>query len=301
VTGMTVGFVGVGRMGQRMARHIIGAGFPVHVFDVSADAMAQLVAAGAQPARSAAEIAARCEVVLTVLPTAAAVEQAVAGAEGIVSGIHPGTVVVEMSTIPPAVARRLASVIEARGADYLDCPISGGVLGAEQGSLTLMVGGKPEVLERCRDVLAPMAGAIYHMGEIGAGLTTKLINQLLTMTQTVLVMEALAMGARAGIDLSTLHDLISKSSGTSWCWENRIPRILREAADTWVTLDICHKDLGLAKTLGEELGVPLFVSTGAFQVLQMAKGMDLGARDVSALGRLYEQMLGVTLRSEVER
>jgi 2-hydroxymethylglutarate dehydrogenase len=301
VAKMTVGFVGVGRMGSRMARRVLGAGFPVQAFDRSGDVMRETVAAGIRPAATAAALAAASDVVITVLPDAEAVEAAIEGADGIAAGIRSGSVVVEMSTISPLLTRRLARTIQARGADYLDCSISGGLPGAEQGSLTLMAGGKPEVLERCRDVLAPMSGAVYHMGEIGAGLTSKLINQLLTMTQTVLVVEALAVGARAGIHLDTLHDLISKSSGTSWCWENRIPRILREAADTWVTLDICHKDLGLAKTLGEELGVPLFVSTGAFQVLQMAKGMGLGSQDVSALGRLYEQMLGETLRAEGER
>ncbi len=292
-----VGVVGVGRMGRRMAHHVMGAGFAVTVFDVSPQAMAQAVAEGAQPSATAAELAGKSDVVLTVLPDAAAVEQAMLGEAGVAAGIRPGAVVVEMSTISPSLTRRLALAIQARGAHYLDCPISGGVPGAEQGTLTLMVGGDPAVLEMCRDALEPMAGGIYHMGEIGAGLTTKLINQLLTMTQTVLVTEALAMGARAGMNLTTLHELISKSSGRSWCWEHRIPRILKQAADAWVTVDICHKDLGLAKALGEELGVPLFVAGGAFQVLQIAKAMHLGERDVSTLGRLYEEMLGVKMRA----
>ncbi len=237
-----------------MAHHVMGAGFAVTVFDVSPQAMAQAVAEGARPSATAAELAGKSDVVLTVLPDAAAVEQAMLGEAGIAAGIRPGAVVVEMSTISPSLTRRLALAIQARGAHYLDCPISGGVPGAEQGTLTLMVGGDPAVLEMCRDALEPMAGGIYHMGEIGAGLTTKLINQLLTMTQTVLVTEALAMGARAGMNLTTLHELICKSSGRSWCWEHRIPRILKQAADAWVTVDICHKDLGLAKALGEELG-----------------------------------------------
>ncbi|HWU37645.1 MAG TPA: NAD-binding protein, partial [Candidatus Acidoferrum sp.] len=120
---------------------------------------------------------------------------------------------------------------------------------------------------------------------------------LLTMTQTVLVVEALAMGARAGLNLRTLHELIGKSSGRSWCWEHRIPRILEKNEEAWVTVDICHKDLGLAKALGEELGVPLFVATEAYQVLQMAKAMQLGDQDVSALGALYERMLGSEMRA----
>ena len=208
---------------------------------------------------------------------------------------------VEMSTISPILTRRLARAIEARGAHYLDCPVSGGLANAENGTLTLLVGGTAETLERCRPVLSPMAASIFHLGAVGAGLTAKLVNQLLTMTQTVLVAEALAVGARAGMDLRVLYDLVSKSSGNSWCWENRIPRMLTEPEDIRVTLDICHKDLGLATALGRDLGVPLFVASGAFQVLQMARGMGLGGRDVSGLAGLYERMLGGPLgpRDEV--
>jgi 3-hydroxyisobutyrate dehydrogenase-like beta-hydroxyacid dehydrogenase len=296
----TVGFVGVGRMGRRMARRVMEAGFVVNVFDLSTEAMTNSVAAGAQPAATAAGLAAKSDVVIIVLPDAAAVEAAIVGDDGVVAGIRPGTVVVEMSTISPSVAHRLAQAIEERGAHYLDCPVSGGIASAEKGALTLLVGGKAEVLEMCRRVLEPMAAAIFHLGDVGAGLTAKLVNQLLTMTQTVLVVEALAVGARAGIDLTTLYELITKSSGNSWCWENRIPRILKEPGDIRVTLDICHKDLGLAKALGEELGVPLFVATGAFQVLQMAKSMRLGEQDVSALARMYERMLGVQMRAQGE-
>lgn len=287
-------------MGARMARNVLKAGFGVNVYDVSPTALQEMVAAGAQAAGSPATVASSSDVVLSILPSAAVVEEALLGSEGVASGVRPGSTVVEMSTISPSLTRRLAAALEARGARYLDCPVSGGVPGAEKGTLTLLVGGEAEVLEGCREVLEPMAGAIYHMGEVGAGLTAKLVNQLLTMTQTVLVTEALAVGARSGMNLEALHQLISKSSGTSWCWENRIPRILKDARDRWVTVDICFKDLSLAKALAEELGIPLFVAGGAFQVLQMAEAMKLGPEDVSVLGRMYEQMLGIQMRSGEE-
>jgi 3-hydroxyisobutyrate dehydrogenase-like beta-hydroxyacid dehydrogenase len=293
----TIGFVGVGRMGSRMLSRVLGAGFPVMVFDSSSEAMARAVAAGAEPAATAAQLATRSNVVVIVLPSAAAVEATVMGPQGVAAGIRPGAVLVEMSTIAPSLARRHAQAIEKRGARYLDCPMSGGVINAEKGTLTLMVGGCAEALEQCREVLAPIAGTIFHLGGVGAGLTAKLVNQLLTMTQTVLVVEALAVAARAGIDLRVLYELVAKSSGASFCWENRVPRILEKAADIRVTVDICQKDLGLAKALGEELGVPLFVAAGAFQVLQLAKGMRLGEHDVSALATVYEQALGIVLRN----
>jgi 3-hydroxyisobutyrate dehydrogenase len=297
---MAVGFVGVGRMGSRMARRVLGAGFAVQAFDRSGDAMRDAVAAGVQPAATVAALAATSDVVITVLPDATAVEAAIEGADGVAAGIRAGAMVVEMSTISPILTRRLARVIEGRGAHYLDCPVSGGVANAENGTLTLLVGGTAEALERCRPVLSSMAASIFHLGPVGAGLTAKLVNQLLTMTQTVLVAEALAVGARAGMDLQLLYDLVSKSSGNSWCWENRIPRMLAKPEDIRVTLNICHKDLGLATALGKELGVPLFVASGAFQVLQLARGMGLGECDVSGLASLYERMLGVPLGTRDE-
>jgi len=301
VESAVVGFVGLGRMGGRMARRVIGRGFVVHAFDVLPGTLEPLVVAGARACSSPAEVAEKSDVVITVLPSGASVEAAVLGEGGIASSIRPGSVLMEMSTIAPSLSRRLSVEIQDRGAEYLDCPMSGGIPGAEKGNLTVMVGGKSEVLDNCRPVLEPMAKNIFHMGEVGAGLTTKLINQLLTMTQTVLTVEALAIGARAGVELSTLYDVVSKSSGGSWCWENRIPRILKGEAGAWVTIDICQKDLALATQLAEELGIPQFVSTGAFQVLQMAKSMGMGGEDVAVLGDMYDRMLGTHMRPSEEQ
>lgn len=292
----TVGFVGVGRMGSRMARNVMKAGFPVHAFDSSPAALEAIVAAGAVPAASAAEVAAACDVTLTVLQSADAVESAFLGRQGIVEGIRPGTIAIDCSTVSPMLSRRLAARLEEAGAAFLDCPVSGGPPGAEKGTLTILVGGKAELLEECRPVLEAMSSVIHHLGPVGAGLTGKLVNQLLIMSHAVLALEALSIGAKAGMDLQVLYDLVSRSSGNSWMWQNRVPRYLNRPDDIWSTLDICHKDLMHATELAKELNVPVFAAEAAFQVMQMGKAKGLGDQDLQELAQVYEDMLGISLR-----
>jgi 3-hydroxyisobutyrate dehydrogenase-like beta-hydroxyacid dehydrogenase len=291
-----VGFVGVGRMGSRMARNVLRAGFPVRVFDLSEAALEAMTAAGAVPADSPAEVAAASDVIITVLQSAEAVEAAYLGSGGIAEGIRPGAIAIDASTVSPTLARRVAGRIEEVGASFLDCPVSGGPPGAEKGTLTILAGGSAEALERCRDVLAPMSGAVHHLGPVGSGLTGKLVNQLLIMSHCVLALEALSLGAKAGMDLKVLYDLVSRSSGNSWAWQNRVPRYLYRPDDIWSTLDICHKDLMHATELAKELHVPVFTAQAAFQVMQMGKAKELGEEDLAALATVYEELLGISLR-----
>jgi 3-hydroxyisobutyrate dehydrogenase-like beta-hydroxyacid dehydrogenase len=283
-------------MGSRMARNVMKAGFPVSAFDLSSSALAETAAAGASKAASAAEVASRSEVTITVLQSAAAVEAAYLGKGGVLEGIGPGAVAIDCSTISPTLSKRVAAEIEKAGAHFLDCPVSGGPVGAEKGTLSILVGGDEAVLERCRDVLEPMAGQIYHLGPVGAGLTGKLVNQLLIMSHMVLALEALSLGAKAGMDLKVLYDLVGRSSGNSWAWQNRVPRYLNRPDDIWSTLDICHKDLMHATELAKDLHVPVFVAQAAFQMMQVGKARGLGDEDLQALAEVYEELLGIDLK-----
>lgn len=294
----SVGFVGVGRMGSRMARNVMKAGFPVTAFDLSLAALDASVADGAAMASSAAEVASRSDVTITVLQSAGAVEAAYLGKGGIVEGIRPGTIAIDASTISPTLTKRVAAEIEKAGAHFLDCPVSGGPVGAEKGTLSILVGGDEAVLARCREVLEPMSGQIYHLGPVGAGLTGKLVNQLLIMSHMVLALEALSVAAKAGMDLKVVYDLVSRSSGNSWAWQNRVPRYLSRPDDIWSTLDICHKDLMHATELAKDLQVPVFTAQAAFQVMQMGKAKGLGEGDLQELAQVYEETLGISLRAE---
>ncbi len=276
-----------------MALRVLSAGYEVVVRDVVPEAVSALVEAGARSADSPRRVAEVSDVIIAMLPGLSETESVSLEPQGIAEGIRPGAVLVDMSTSSPALSRKIASEMESRGAAFLDCPVSGGIVGAERGDLTLIVGGKPEALESCRDVLSSMAGAIYHLGDVGAGNVGKLMNQVLLMTQAVLGLEVLSTAARSGIDLPTLHDLVRKSTGNSWCWENRISIALGADIKTGA-FDIWAKDMKLGTALGREAGVPLFVADAAFHVLQMAKGMSTGKEDAMvAIARLYEETLGV--------
>ena len=301
--GKTVGFIGVGRMGRPMARRILGAGFSLHVFDLAPAAVSALVESGAIAASSPRALAGRCDVVITMLPGPAEVEAVVEGVDGVVEGILPDSVLVDMSTSSPSLSKQIAAHLDQKGARFLDAPVSGGAAGAEEGSLTLMVGGKPEVLDECRGVLEPMAGAIYHLGGVGAGHTVKLLNQMLIYTQAVSAMEVLGIAARTGVDLPALHEIVARSTGDSWWWRNRVARITGTAADTrMMQLDLWYKDLKLATELGKEAGVPLFTADAASHVFQIARGMNLGGEDgMVALARTFERMLDVQFAGRRKR
>ncbi len=296
----SVGFVGVGRMGSRMARNVMKAGFPVRAFDLSPVALETMIAAGASPAGSAAEVASASDVTITVLQSASAVESAYLGKRGIVEGIRPRAIAIDASTISPTLSKHVAARIEEVGAHFLDCPVSGGPVGAEKGTLSILAGGDAAVLESCRDVLEPMSGTIYHLGPVGSGLTGKLVNQLLIMSHMVLALEALSIAAKAGMDLKVVYDLVSRSSGNSWAWQNRVPRYLYRPHDIWSTLDICHKDLMHATELAKDLHVPVFVADAAFQVMQIGKAKGLGEEDLQALATVYEELLGISLKAATD-
>lgn len=300
---MTVGFIGIGRMGRPMARKILEAGFPLHLFDIVPAATRALVESGAIAESSPRALAEKCDVVITMLPDPPAIEAVVEGDEGVAPGVRAGSVLVDMSTSSPSLSRRIAAILEERGAYFLDAPVSGGAAGADKGSLTLMVGGDPEVLERCRSVLQPMAGAIYHLGGVGAGHLVKLLNQMLIYTNAVTSMEILGVAARAGVDLLTLHEIVSKSTADSWWWQNRVARAVGGTGDTrMMQLDLWYKDLKLATELGKEAGVPLFTADAASHVYQLARGMGLGGEDgMVALAGAFERILGVQFtRSAVQ-
>lgn len=290
-----VGFIGLGRMGRPMARQILGAGFTLYVFDVAPAAMHALAEFGGVACTSPRTLAEKCDVVITMLPGPDEVEAVVTGDEGLAVGIRPGAVHVDMSTSSPSLSRQIAALLEERGAHFLDAPVSGGAAGADQATLTLMVGGNSEVLERCRSVLEAMAGAIYHLGGVGAGHMVKLLNQMLIYTNAVTAMEVLGIAAKAGLDLQVLHEIVGKSTANSWWWQNRVARIVGGAGDTrMMQLDLWHKDLKLATELGEEAGVPLFTADAAYHVFQIARGMKLGGEDgMVCLARTFERMLDV--------
>lgn len=296
---LRLGYIGVGAMGLPMTLNLRRAGFPV-AFATSRQAAAdELTAAGAVRLATAREVAAASDVVCLCVPADAEVEDAVHRPDGILAGLAPGGVLVEMSTASPGVVTRAAEAAAAQGVDVLDCPVSGGVGGAQKGTLTLMVGGEAAVLERCRPALQAMGTHIYHVGPVGMGKVFKIVNNMLGGVQQALAGEGLALAASAGADLDLLHQVVQVSSGDSAAWRSAWPTLKAgEEGSVGFKLDLMRKDVGLALQLGRELKVPLPVAGAGYQQFTAATAAGLGARNAAEVGRLLEQLLGLRFAEE---
>lgn len=255
---MRVGFIGLGNMGQPMAANILDAGHTLTIHDIRLQTGRDLEAAGASWAQSPKVVAVRSEVVLTSLPDSGAVEQVALGENGLFSGLAPGSTYVDTSTIAPSATRRIAAAGAERGLHVLDAPVSGGIHGAQDASLTLFVGGHAEDLERVRPVMETIGARIVHVGPAGSGNAIKLINNLMMFVNFIGACEGVAMGARAGIDLRLLLDAIKSSMGQSRIFERTLSLFLKSGR-MGATTDLAVKDLRLGIELGSELGVPLEV------------------------------------------
>jgi 3-hydroxyisobutyrate dehydrogenase-like beta-hydroxyacid dehydrogenase len=290
---LRLGYVGVGAMGLPMALNLRRAGFPVAFVTGRAAAADELVTAGAARHTTAREVAAASDMVCVCVPADTEIEDALYREDGILAGLAPGGVVIEMSTATPGVVQRAAERAAAQGLHILDCPVSGGVGGAQRGTLTLMVGGEAAVLERCRPALEAMGKQIFHCGPVGMGKVFKIINNMLGGVQAALAAEALALGVRAGADLKLLHQVVQVSSGDSAAWRGAVPTLTGPPdSPVGFKLDLMRKDVGLALQLGRESNVPLGIASAGYQQYTAAAAIGLGSRNSSEVGRVMERLLG---------
>jgi 3-hydroxyisobutyrate dehydrogenase len=287
---MTIGFIGTGTMGQPMLANLLKNGFTVLAWDVVPAALAGAVKLGATSAASAADAARRSELIVTMLPSSSHVENAYLGVGGVLEGVPAGRLCVDMSTIDPGVSRRVAAALAQRQVRFLDAPVSGGVPGAVDGTLAIMVGGDARDLEEARPALSAMGANVIHVGGIGSGEAAKLCNNLIAGVAAVAVSEAFRIAEGFGVDPKVLTDVISKSSGNTWVMQHAhpvpglVPRAAssRDYAPGFMT-DLMAKDLGLAVNAARELRVPVVVAAAAQQVLRLASSHGLGRKDFTAV------------------
>ncbi len=294
-----VGFIGLGTMGRPMAMNLLKAGFEVIASDIDERALSPLVEAGARPAASIRDLAARSNTVITMLPSVKAVEEVALGSEGLLSACGSGSTIIDMSTVGPSTSMRIAKAARAKGIETLDAPVSGGAKGAAAGSLSIMVGGDKSIFDKCLPILSAMGTKTYYAGPSGAGVTVKLVNNLLLGTNMVAVAEALVLGVTAGVDPKLLVEIVQSSSGRSYAFESKVPAfVLPRKFEPGFAIDLQYKDLDLALEAGKELGVPLPLASLAQQVYQMAKAEGLGKDDISAVVKVLEGMAGHEVRGE---
>jgi 3-hydroxyisobutyrate dehydrogenase len=287
---MNVGFIGTGTMGQPMLANLVKKGFAVIAYDVVPASLAAAVKLGATGAGSSAEVAKRSDLIVTMLPSSSNVEAVYLGAGGILESVAAGRLCVDMSTIDPGVSRRVAAALAQRQVRFLDAPVSGGVPGATDGTLAIMVGGDARDLEEARPALVAMGANVIHVGAVGSGEAAKICNNLIAGVAAVAVSEAFRIAEGFGVDPKVLTDVISKSSGNTWVMQHAhpvpglVPRAAssRDYAPGFMT-DLMAKDLGLAVNAARELRVPAVVAAAAQQVLRLASSHGLGRKDFTAV------------------
>ncbi|MFB3853086.1 MAG: 2-hydroxy-3-oxopropionate reductase [Vicinamibacterales bacterium] len=290
-----VGFIGLGLMGRPMALNVLKGGYPLTVHSRSPRPVEALVAAGAHGAGSPAEVARRSDVVITMLPDSPDVQKVVAGPAGVLEGLRPGSVLIDMSSIAPAVARDLASRTAEAGSAMLDAPVSGGEIGAIDGTLSIMVGGDLAALERVRPILNTMGNPerVIHIGGPGAGQVCKLCNQLAIGGALATVGEAFALARKAGVDPAKVREALLGGFAASRVLEVHGERILQKNYVPGFRTALYYKDMGNVMETGRSLAVPLPVTAVVQQLLGTLIAEGRGDEDYSALGTVLLAMAGV--------
>jgi len=287
-----IGFVGLGLMGSRMALNLVRAGYPVIVYNRTPEKTRPLAEAGAIVAGSLAEVARNSEIVITMVSDSAALQAVVLGPDGLLNSLQPGAVLVDMSTVDPKISSQVAEAVGARGAYMLDAPVSGSTMMAEQGSLSIMVGGEESVHERVREVLLKMGSRTTHVGPNGAAASLKLaVNIVIGVTMQVLA-ESIVLAERAGVAPEIAVEVLSNSAVASPFLKYKAPQLLQPLGPAAFTASMMQKDLTMALQMAREVGVPLPATATANEVITMARSLGLGDHDFAAVTNVIRQLSG---------
>jgi 2-hydroxy-3-oxopropionate reductase len=292
---LTVGYIGLGLMGKSIARNILKAGFPLVVHNRSREAVDELVAEGAKAAGSPAEVAAQVEVVFTNLPDTPDVEQVVLGENGILAGAQAGLIFVDNSTIKPAAARSLARQLAGRGVLSLDAPVSGGDIGARNGTLAVMVGGPAEALEKVLPIFQAMGKTVTHVGDAGAGQVAKAANQIMVAAQMVAMGELLIFAQKAGVDPQKVVEAIKGGAAQCWTLDIKPARLFAGNRMPGFKAHMQAKDLNIILETAREYGIPLPSAAVDAQLFNAMLQNGMGELDNSAVIGIIETLAGVEL------
>ena len=285
-----IGFIGLGIMGGPMAWNLMEAGYEVVLYNRTKEKAEEIASDGAAVADSPREAAESSDVVVTMLSDSPQVEEVVAGEGGVLEGIEEGALLVDMSTISPVVTRELEEKVKERGASMLDAPVSGGDVGAQQGTLSIMVGGSQEDFERARPLFEVLGNTLTHVGPIGAGQTAKAANQIVVALTIAAISEALVLGSKAGAAPEKVLEALSGGLAGSNVMEAKKEKFLSHDFDPGFKVELHHKDLGIALAAGREYGVPLPITALVDQMLEALVAKGLGGKDHSAMLALIEDL-----------
>ena len=290
-----VGFIGLGTMGKPMAANLIKEGYELAVYDLNPDPVKNLADQGARAALSCADAATDADTIILILQADPQVKEAVLGEKGVLEGAKQGATLIDMTSLSPHTARLIAEEAAKKGLKFLDAPVSGGNIGAEKGTLTIMVGGEKDVLETQRDLLEVMGETIFHVGGVGMGETVKMANQILVAVHTEAMVEAFVLAVKLGADPQVVFDVLKVSAGGSWILENRMPNYImpHNFTQPGFAMDLLRKDIGIALDTAKLEKVPIPLVAQVFQTLSIASASGRSEQDFSAIVEIFEEWAGV--------
>ena len=290
-----IGYIGLGIMGKPMAKNILQAGFPVIVHNRSREAVQELVSLGAAEAFSPKEVASQADIIFTNLPDSPDVEKVVLGVEGIIEGIQPGKILIDNSTIKPSSARMIAQKLGEKGVECLDAPVSGGDIGAINGTLTIMVGGPEQAFNKALPVLEAIGKSITHIGEAGTGQITKCANQIMVAAQMVAMGELLILAKKAGADPAKVSEAIKGGAAQCWSLDVKTPRLFDGNRQPGFKAYMQAKDLGIVMDTARQYGIPLPGTATNTQLFNAMLEMGMAELDNSAIIGVIETLANTTL------
>lgn len=291
---MKIGLIGLGIMGKPMAKNLLKAGYELVVNDRNQASIDEVVAAGASYATQA-EIGESCDVVLTMLPNSPQVKEVMLGDDGVAAHMKAGSTFIDMSSINPVASKEIAAVLEAKGIDMLDAPVSGGEPKAIDGTLSFMVGGKQEVFDKFKDLLGAMGASVVRCGDVGAGNTTKLANQIIVACNIQALAEALTLAQKAGVDPELVFQAIRGGLAGSTVMEAKAPMMIVGNDKPGFKIDLHIKDLNNALDCAHTVGSPLPMTAAVQEVMQWLHNNGCGQNDHSAIVKYYEKLTGIQI------
>lgn len=283
-------------MGKPMSKNLIKAGYELVVYDLNHEAVDEIVALGAEKASGPADVAGSCETVITMLPDSPQVKEVVIGKNGLAEGFRPGSVLIDMSSISPIVSRELSGILAEKGVEMLDAPVSGGEPKAIEGTLSVMVGGKKEVFEKCYPIMKAMAGSVVLTGTSGAGNVTKLANQIIVALNIAAMSEALVLAEKAGVEPELVYQAIRGGLAGSTVLDAKAPLVMDRKFNPGFRINLHIKDLKNALEASHEVGVPLPLTSAVMEIMQALKVDGMGDNDHGGIIRFYEKLAKVEVK-----
>ena len=289
-----IGFIGLGIMGRPMARNLLKAGYSLVVHSRSRGPVDEIAGAGAKVGTSSRDVAAQCDVLITMLPNSPDVEQVVLGRDGVIEGARAGMTLLDMSTISPLISQKVGAALAAKSVKMLDAPVSGGEKGAIDGALSIMVGGDKAVFDKALPIFQAMGKTITHLGPLGAGGFTKLANQIIVAVNLTALGEALTLAKKAGLDRELTLTALAGGLAGSKCLDQKKPNYLADTYNPGFKIDLHYKDLGLIMESARALGVPLPTTAAVQELFSALRVKGRGGLDHSGVITLLEDLAGLS-------